>query len=70
MNLIIKLYNICFDALLLGKQDSINQKRLLDDYCEINEHDVRQKSEYKSIDGTRVSYRLIVAALNFNSLKV
>ena len=34
---ITKLYNICFDALLLGKQDSINQKRLLDDYCEIIE---------------------------------
>ena len=33
---------------LLGKQDSINQERLLDDYCEIIEHDVQQESEYIS----------------------
>ena len=48
VNRTIKLYNICFDALLLGKQDSINQKRLLDNYSKIIEHDVQQESEYDS----------------------
>ena len=45
MNWIIELYNDCFDALLFGKQDSINQERLLDGYCEIIEHNVQQESE-------------------------
>ena len=48
MNRIIELYNNCFDVLLLGKQESINQERLLDDYCEIIEHDIQQESEYIS----------------------
>ena len=42
MKWIIVLYNNCFYALLLGKQDSINQERLLDGYCEITENDVEQ----------------------------
>ena len=45
MNCIIVLYNNCFDALLVDKQNSINQERLLDGYCEIIEHDVQQENE-------------------------
>ena len=60
MNRIIELHNICFDALLLGKQDSINQYRLPNDYSEIIEHDVQQKSEYISCVRPISSSRLMV----------
>ena len=60
VNTIIELYNICFDVLLLGKQDSINQERLLDDYCETIADDLQQESEYISCVGP-ISFSRLMA---------
>ena len=48
MNRIRELYNNCFGALLLGKQDLIKKDCSIINYCKLIEHDVQQESEYIS----------------------